>query len=888
MFEILHGVGRHPDFRSGQIDCFPPQHGQNRFSNSLDQARMGYTGCADPTTWVRHGCGLILDRRSTPSLFLAPPLMLRLHLALIASLAAPLTSSIVDAQLTENQVLVLYNSQAPDANNSGQSDGKDIYDYYRQQYPGVVGFDLNDPTLLSGEISYAEFEAKIRNPLRSFLTTNNLQRNISVFTLTKGLPHRIYDINTPTLGDNPNSASAQLSAGNISYASVDAELALLYQNLSAGENNGRLDSHADNVVLNPYHNTAQSITDFSRTNVASPLFFEEVGGAAFLLHTSNGGPFADAGRLYLTSRLDGNSVDDVIGMIDRARVANYQQFDDRILFDETESGLLDGSSLFNNSLGQLGDDYDETVAQLATKYSNVTLEETGVFQIGANADNYLGTVEGQVVTDNIAVLASYGGNHGGNVTGFVESFEGQFVDGAILNTFESYNAKVFGDVTTGFSDQSQLSSYIEVGGTFGIGQTWEPFAFSLADNEVLLENFLFGGLTWVEAAWTSIPWISWQHVVVGDPLATATLIIDPQDAVWNGTDFIGTPGNGVSWSDRTNWTRNGFFDLSFRTGDRVIFAPGSTEFNVGIARDRIVESIQFQSDYHIQGAGRLVMRSGDITTDTNVVATISAAIMASRGLHKRGAGTLILNSSAETIQVHEGVLGGSGLANNMQVLDGGVFSPGDLDTAGQFTIVEDFQLNSAGILRLEVDGLSGTADSISVGGNASLDGNMEIVPVNQYQPPSSRGDFEAFQLITAGSTDGQLTVFFDGLELTPAFGLDDEGSFLAHLGDGLFQLVRYEPEGLELITYFALPGDANGDFIVDGADLAIWESNRFRSGTSWLTGDFNGDGNTDVRDFNIWNDNDGMLAGAAAVPEPATAVMLLLGWLCLLRSRIRQ
>ena len=50
-------------------------------------------------------------------------------------------------------------------------------------------------------------------------------------------------------------------------------------------------------------------------------------------------------------------------------------------------------------------------------------------------------------------------------------------------------------------------------------------------------------------------------------------------------------------------------------------------------------------------------------------------------------------------------------------------------------------------------------------------------------------------------------------------------------------------------------GDANLDFVVDGADFQIWNQNKFQSGTSWCTADFNADGVTDGRDLLIWNNN---------------------------------
>jgi hypothetical protein len=67
--------------------------------------------------------------------------------------------------------------------------------------------------------------------------------------------------------------------------------------------------------------------------------------------------------------------------------------------------------------------------------------------------------------------------------------------------------------------QQQSSLFLSSGGTFAIGNVYEPFSFSLADSQFLSRNFLLGRLTWAEAAYTAVPCLSWQQIVVGDPLA---------------------------------------------------------------------------------------------------------------------------------------------------------------------------------------------------------------------------------------------------------------------------------------------------------------------------------------------------------------------------------
>lgn len=72
-----------------------------------------------------------------------------------------------------------------------------------------------------------------------------------------------------------------------------------------------------------------------------------------------------------------------------------------------------------------------------------------------------------------------------------------------------------------------------------------------------------------------------------------------------------------------------------------------------------------------------------------------------------------------------------------------------------------------------------------------------------------------------------------------------------------------------------LAGDANGDGQVDLTDFGVLKLN-FGAGASREQGDFNGDGQVDLTDFSILKNNFGK-AGVAAVPEPGTLALLLIG-----------
>lgn len=97
-----------------------------------------------------------------------------------------------------------------------------------------------------------------------------------------------------------------------------------------------------------------------------------------------------------------------------------------------------------------------------------------------------------------------------------------------------------------------------------------------------------------------------------------------------------------------------------------------------------------------------------------------------------------------------------------------------------------------------------------------------------------------------------------------------------------------------LLEYGTASGDANLDRQVGLADFNT-VLNNLGTGAGWAQGDFDGSGTTGLSDFNTVLNNLGLtgpaLAGASvsagSVPEPATAALLGLGGLVLLRRRSR-
>jgi uncharacterized protein (TIGR03790 family) len=433
-----------------------------------------------------------------------------------------LAASISWGAITESQVLVVYNSAATNATA--------LKDAYLAAHPGIPAanvVNLNNASLNVADLTYANFVALVRNPIRNHLLLAGAPEPASIvaIVLIRPFPHRVHDTDNATVGDNPGIADDELIAGDSTNASVDAELVLLWQNLETGEAGGTMDSKSDNLIDNPYHQMTAQINTFTRVNIQTAKTFVNTGSAFWSLGLPSPSQLTP-GDMYLVCRIDGNSLADAEASIDRAQNLYINMATVRILLDEYNVSTgqdLDDDGMFSNNVSDVcwaGDDFEETTTALQGQGWDVRYDGTTNF------------IDGTEETNTIVAYASYGENH--SIAGLGESPPGngvyiagfQFAPGAIFNTIESYNGRALNGLATLFN-QEQVADFIGAGGTFGIGMVWEPFTFSLPDNEFMMTGMLVSGLTWGEAAYTSIPALSWHHVVLGDPLGRATILDDP-------------------------------------------------------------------------------------------------------------------------------------------------------------------------------------------------------------------------------------------------------------------------------------------------------------------------------------------------------------------------
>ena len=335
---------------------------------------------------------------------------------------------------------------------------------------------VNDNSLLSRDI--AEYYARRRgvppqNICRIKASTGEeisgedydrqIARPLGAFLRKNGLQESIYYI--VTTAGVPLKISGAGEGASSSAAAVDSELALLYSDLKTGKPH-----RDDGSIPNPF---------FGKRD--RPFSHPEY-------------------PIYLVTRLAAYDFDGVKGMIERSLAAtNRGKFVLDLRGPEDESG----------------NDWLRNAAILLPK-DRVVLEETTE------------AVYGQ--TDVIG-YASWGSNDrhherrfagfhwlpGGIVTEYVSTDGRTFVkppDGWIPSMDWSHRSAWFAG-----SPQSMLADYILEGASGASGHVYEPYLGMTPRPDLLLPAY-YSGRNLAESYYLAIPGLSWQNIVVGDPLCS--------------------------------------------------------------------------------------------------------------------------------------------------------------------------------------------------------------------------------------------------------------------------------------------------------------------------------------------------------------------------------
>ncbi len=349
------------------------------------------------------------------------------------------------AQSPENILLVL-NESSPASLEIGQ--------YYAQKrgIPTQNILQLKAPA--TDEISREDFTREIEAPIALWLARNSAQDRILYFVLTKGIPLRV----------------AGTSGENGTIASVDSELAMLYPKLEG------MQVPAAGRINNPYF--------FKDAAITSARQFSH-----------------QAFEIYLVSRLDGYTVADVRGLIDRGFAPSKEG---KILLDQ--KGSSNGK----------GDDWLAAAADWmkANGFADRVVLDSGT--------NVLQKIQG------VLGYYSWGSN---DPAIHIRHFGLEFLPGALAAMYVSSDGRTFTeppadwklgtweDKSTHFggSPQSLAGDLIREGVTGIAGHVAEPFLEYTIRPNILFPAYL-SGFNLVESYYLALPALSWQTVVVGDPL----------------------------------------------------------------------------------------------------------------------------------------------------------------------------------------------------------------------------------------------------------------------------------------------------------------------------------------------------------------------------------
>ena len=331
----------------------------------------------------------------------------------------------------------------------------EIAEYYVQRRQVPATQLLKIRTSVADQISRLEFETTIQAPIVAWLARTGSQDRILYVVLTKGVPLRI---------------AGQGGGRMTAIASVDSELTLLYRRM-----------------------TDQAVSP--NGNVANPYFLGEA-------QPSTARRFSHVAQdIFLVTRLDGFTTADVKALIDRGLAP-----------------ATAGKVILDQRAG-VNDKPNEWLAAAAKKLEAQGIGERVVLEQSSRV------VEGQK-----DVLGYYAwGSNDPSLTSRAPSIG--FAPGALASLYVSTDARTFTEPPAEWkpgpweskqsyhagSPQSLTGDLIRAGVTGVAGYVNEPYLDTSIRPDILFPAY-FAGFNLAEAFYLALPALSWQSVIVGDPL----------------------------------------------------------------------------------------------------------------------------------------------------------------------------------------------------------------------------------------------------------------------------------------------------------------------------------------------------------------------------------
>jgi uncharacterized protein (TIGR03790 family) len=339
---------------------------------------------------------------------------------------------------TPAQVLVVVNRQSPISIAIGQ--------YYMHQRNIPAGNLCMIDVPVEEKIMHAFYESDVEGPIGKFLTRKNLTESILYIVTTQGVPLRI-----------PGTGKELLYTG----ASVDSELALLYQKL-----------HGIPIPLaGPYANPFFKKRD-------SPFRHPQI-------------------PMYMVTRLAGYDMNDMKALVDRALVARNTG---KFVIDVRADNATPGNQWLR-------------AAALLLPKDRLVLDDSARILTGIK--DVIGYASwGSNDSDRKQRFLNFQWLPGAIATEFVSTDARTF-----QRPPDQWNGGNWKDRSTFFfgSPQTLTADYIHEGASGASGQVDEPYLAFCPRPEFVLPAY-FEGRNLAESFYMGIPGLSWMNVVIGDPM----------------------------------------------------------------------------------------------------------------------------------------------------------------------------------------------------------------------------------------------------------------------------------------------------------------------------------------------------------------------------------
>ena len=367
------------------------------------------------------------------------------------------------APLGPNEVAVVFNTAVPES--------AQLAKLYREARKIPAQNMIGLPMPITADISRAEYNASIQNPLRLEFEKRGfwhrakdpnqilvpVSNKIRVLVTLRGVPLRIKPEPTPTPEEPKKPGDPKAGPTNPiatrDDAAVDSELAMF----------GVEGLPLMGVLDNKYFRNEKSISEAN---------------LPFMVLTAR----IDAPSMATCERMIRDAVEtETTGLWGRAYVdiANKYPLGDKwleqIVVDNLRVGIPTVVDRFNDTLPK-----------------NYPMTETSL----------------------------YYGWYDGNVSGPFLNPRFRFRKGAVAVHIHSFSAQQLSNATQNWS-----APLLEKGAAVTVGNVYEPY-LELTHCLDILHQRLLAGHTWVEAAWMAMPVASWQGIVLGDPLYRPFLHLD--------------------------------------------------------------------------------------------------------------------------------------------------------------------------------------------------------------------------------------------------------------------------------------------------------------------------------------------------------------------------